>query len=581
MTFEITSINLRIKSPCVKDRISRRKSVVEKQTWRIRLRGPLGQILEKFCTTRLAALDFDRFLEPWRNKGGSACGKDIFLWGQLLCCAIQALPYLEDPGRLDEKIRRSVGKLMKLQEPDGAITAFPGSRQLEGADIPGRRYVLKALLLAASMPGADGNIKECCIRMCDQIMSLIGPGKRSILHCGVLGGLDSSALLEVITGVYRLTGERRFLEFARYIFSCGCSQQHDIFQALSKGMAPAMLANGDAVGLTDCFRGAALLGMCDSEAAELCSGLCRLYMERIAAEELSITGSGGGGSGSAPRWCGGALHQIGEECCGGTMGSTAVTAACIEFFHTMTGVLADPGAAVALAERSFYNALQGAWDPEKCQWAPFDPAMKENSVRNKDGVEGDLYERLRGAEALVLAPSMAFVPGAEGGVINFYEDMEAELSRKAFVQVSGSFPGSSRAEVRLRSRNPFKISLRIPEYCTGVYYCGSLLDWKNRSYLTIDRPWELDEVLTFEFDPRLRAVNAPDNSPWQAFMRGPLVLAVDKRGAQVPEAIARVRHNGLSWVDFASAGKLFGCGSHFNVWFRKMLPEYLRTPVEW
>ena len=554
--------------------------MVEKQSWQIRLRGPLGQALEKFCAGPLAVMDFDKLLEPWRCKKGTVCGSDIFLWGQLLSCSIQALPYLEDPGDLDEKIRRSVAELMKLQEPNGAITAFPSHLQLQGLDIPGRRYVLKALLLAASMPGADGNIKECCLRMCDQIMTLIGPGKRSILHCGVLGGVDSSALMDVAAGVYHLTGERRFLEFAKYIFSCGGSQQHDIFYALSKGMAPALLANGDAVGLTDCFRGAAEVGKCAPELRERAFDICRNYMERIAAEELFITGSGGFGSGSRSRWCGGTLRQTGENCCG-LMESTAVTACCIEFFNAMTGVLADPEKAVALAERSFYNALMGAWDPEKCQWAPFDFVMKENSVRNKESFEGALYERLRGAEALVLAPAMACVPADDGITINFYEDMEAHLSKKTFVHVMGSFPGSSKAEIRIRSRNPFKLSLRIPEYCTGVYYCGSLLDWKNKSYLTIDRSWELDEVLTFEFDPRLRAVNAPDNSPWQAFMRGPLVLAVDERGAQVPGKNAGVLYNALSWVDFASAGKPFGCGSHFNVWFRKMLPEYLRTPVEW
>ena len=109
--------------------------MVEKQSWQIRLRGPLGQALEKFCAGPLAVMDFDKLLEPWRCKKGTVCGSDIFLWGQLLSCSIQALPYLEDPGDLDEKIRRSVAELMKLQEPDGAITAFPSHLQLQGVDM--------------------------------------------------------------------------------------------------------------------------------------------------------------------------------------------------------------------------------------------------------------------------------------------------------------------------------------------------------------------------------------------------------------------------------------------------------------
>ena len=555
--------------------------MVGKQTWKIRLRGALGTALEKFCSARLGAVDFDRLLDPYRNRTGPCCGKEVLLWGQCLSCAIQALPHLEEPGTLDKKIRRSVAELMKLQQPDGAITAFPGHQQLQGLDIPGRRYVLKALLLAAAMPGADEKIKECCIRMCDQIMTLIGPGKRSILHCGVLGGLDSSALMDVITCVYRLTGERRFLEFARYIFSCGCSQQHDIFYALSKGIAPALLANGSAVGLTDCFKGAALLGTFDGEQTPRIRELCQLYMERIAAEELFITGSGGGINTAGDRWCRGAFHQTGNDCCGGAMGSTGVTAGCIEFFHVMSSFAEDPLMPLALAERSFYNALLGAWDPVTGEWEPNDCVMGENSLRYRSSGKGICYDRLRGGEALVLAPSLAFVPTEEGAVLNLYEEMEAHLPRKTHIQITGGYPGSCRAHISIRSRDPFKISLRIPEYCTGVYYCDCLLDWKKNSYLTINRPWEPDEVLTLEFDPRVRAVTAPDGSPLQAFIRGPLVLAVDKRGAQVPHATAGTVHNKLSWVDFASAGKPFDCGSYFNVWFRKLLPKHFYSSSDY
>jgi DUF1680 family protein len=170
---------------------------------------------------------------------------------------------------------------------------------------------------------------------------------------------------------------------------------------------------------------------------------------------------------------------------------------------------------------------------------------------------------------------MAAQPIENGLVLNFYEELEASLHRRALVRVTGGYPGSTCAHISIRSRQPFTISMRIPEYCTGVYYCDCLLQWKKNSYLTITRPWEPDEVLTLEFDPRVRAVCAPDDSLFQAFMRGPLVLAVDDRGVMVPEKAAEIRHNKLSWVDFASAGKPADSGAGFKVWFRKLLPKYL------
>ena len=86
--------------------------------------------------------------------------------------------------------------------------------------------------------------------MADQIISLVGPGKRSILYCGMLGGLDSSVIMESMVDLYRISKNRRFLDFACYIADCGISQQHNIFDALGNGMEPALLGSGHAPGLT-------------------------------------------------------------------------------------------------------------------------------------------------------------------------------------------------------------------------------------------------------------------------------------------------------------------------------------------
>ena len=169
--------------------------MAEKKKWRIRIRGVLGQALEQFCLTRLANMDFDRLLAPYRLRTGHLCGTDVRVWGEVMSCALQALPYLEDAEALEEKLRRSVEDMMALQSADGAITAFPDHLQLQGLDLPGRRSVLKGLLHAVSLFGEDERITQCCVRMTDQIMTLVGPGKRPIIYCGVRGGLDSSALL--------------------------------------------------------------------------------------------------------------------------------------------------------------------------------------------------------------------------------------------------------------------------------------------------------------------------------------------------------------------------------------------------
>lgn len=557
-----------------KNGTSGRKKLAENKTWQIRYRGPLGRALEKFCRNRLAEMDFEHLLAPYRERNGHLCGNEVMLWGLVVNCAIQFLPYLDDVEELSAKLRRSVEEMMALQDKDGCISAFPRHLQLQGVDLPGRRYVLNALLRAAAMPGADEKIKECCCRMTDQIISLVDSGKRSIIYCGVQGGLDASAILDSVVGVYKLTGEKRFLDFACSIVESGCSQQHDIFRAFQSGMAPCMLGNGNAVGLTDCFRGVAELCKADPGSAARFKEMCQLYMERINAEELFITGAGGGGNSAGTLWFRGAFHQTEENCAGLTMGSNQVTTACLEFFDAMTALI-DPLQPFALAERSFYNAFLGAWNGENLCWDHLEPVPLTTTRRQASGEATCLFDLLRGGEALARFPRMAMVPIENGAVLNFYEEMEAQIPRKARIRITGGYPGSTKAHISIKSRTPFTISMRIPDYCTGVYYLDSLLSWQKNSYLTITRPWEPDEVLTLEFDSKVRAHFPPDGSPYQAFTRGGVVLAADNRMSLVDDPMTLLWRNKLAFVDYASAGKPAGCGVKFNLWFKKMLPKYV------
>ena len=550
------------------------KKLAEKKTWQIRYRGPLGRAFEKFCLLRLAETDFHLLLSPYREKRGHLCGDQVMLWGMLVDCALRLLPYLEGAEALEEKIRRSVSEMMSLQEEDGCISAFPRPLQLQGLDLPGRRYVLNALLRAAAMPEADEKIKECCLRMTDQLISLVGRDKRPVIYCGNCGGLDASAILDSVVGVYRLTKEKRVLEFARYIAASGCSQQHNIFSAFKSGMEPRLLGNGNAVGLTDCFRGVAELCKVDPDSAAEYKKLCQLYMERINAEELFITGAGGGGNSSGTLWCRGAYRQTESSCAGGPMGSTQVTTACLQYFAALTA-LTDPLQPFALAERSFYNAFLGAWNEKKLCWDHLEPTPLTTARRYSSPEDTSLYDLLRGAEALALFPEMAMVPIENGAVLNFYEDLEAQIPRKAMSRATGGYPGSTKAHISIRSRTPFTISMRIPDYCKGVYYLDSLLAWQKNSYLTITRPWDADEILTLEFDSKVKTHYPPDDSRYQAFTRAGIVLAADERQAQIEDSMTLLWRNKLAFVDYASAGKPSDSGAKFNVWFTKLFPKYL------
>lgn len=554
--------------------------MIVRKPWRIRLHGPLGTALNGLCQKLLQNFEFDRYLAPFENRSGAAGDvRDLPVWGTAMRCALNTIAFADHTEKLTARVFDSLDNFLILKERCGTMTAFPPNRQLEAGDLWSRRAILNALLAAVDAFPTDKRIPACCADMVDEIMELVGPGKRSILHCGAMGGLESSALLDSVAGVYRLTGKKRFLDFARYIADCGCSQQHNIFDALEKGMPLELLANGSATGLTACFKGLCELGKADKEYTERARLLGQRYFERIVSEEMLITGAAGGGNFEGTSWCRGAYQQTNAAFPKGVLGSTAVTAECIEFFAALAG-LGEPVALGAWAERSCYNALLGAWNKFNGLFAPFEPLPLTRAARSDLSGQYHIYDLLRGAEALSTASLLALTDTENGAVLNFYEDMELHLSRKTLIRVSGSYPATNSAEIRIRSTKPFAISLRIPEYCTGVYYCNALLRYEKNSLLTIDRPWELDEVLRIDFDPRIKHIAPPDGSPYQALMRGPLVMTADVKGAKIPGAMAYSSYNRLPLIDYASAGKPFGSGRNFVVWFRKMFPKYIFTPPD-
>ena len=513
--------------------------------------GFLGKALDSFCARIGTGAFYDRLLEPYRLHNSCAGSSAPLHWGELVSASLLLIARM--PGCLpEEKILQTLYAAADLQSPDGTLSAYSRNSQLQHLDLAGRRYVLRAMLLGAAFFGNDQRLADCAVRMTDQLMSVIGPGKRSILHCGQYGGLDSSSILDAVTGVYRLTGEKRFLEFARYIADTGCSQQHNIFQALMNGMEPSELGNGNAVYLNGCFKGLAELCKADPEYAELYRPCCRRYLAEISAKELFVTGSGGGGSCGRDRWFRGVSHQHEENVALFSAANAAVTNSCLEFFEAMAA-LGEPLPALVPAERAVYNALPGAWnmlpeDPEPGQISPF-------------------------AGAFALVPRLACTAFEDGVMLNFYENAELMLPHGVRIGISGDFPASGSVEITLRSRRPFAVSLRIPEYCTGVYYCNCLLDWHKNSYLTIKKPWHADEILKLEFDPKVRRIDACGKAPFEALMRGPVVLAADEKAES--SAFLRLQHNKQTLIDCASAGGFSGKDGALAVWFKKLLPNYL------
>ena len=544
------------------------------EQWNIRLLGPLGRALDHFCSCHLVHVDLDALLLPFKEKTGPRCGTDSLLWGEVVNTGVIANHFVSNSA-LDSKLRKAVCDMVALQESGVTLSAYPENQEFQEWDLAGRRNILNALVNAYLYMGEAPEIKAACVKLMVDIMMKVGPGKRSILHCGKFGGLDSSSLLDVVSNLCRICNEGHFIDFARYIARLGCSQQHNIFDGVHNILSPCELGNGNAIWLNNCFKGLAELSLVDAAGSPAWRARCRSYFDKLIAEELFITGTGGGVNAEGALWCRGALAQTASTCRGGSFGNSAVTVSLLRLFEVFQRALNSHLPAV-WAERALYNALLGAWNPDTCTWGYLNPGpLSEFSAKSYPAPDEKLsWHNFIAAGGLAAAPLIAARALDDNGVeINFYEDMNIELPNCATIQIRGDFPAGDQVHLRIKSRKGFTLSLRIPEYCTGVFYQDCRLDFRKDSYLKLKRSWSFDETLTLQFDPKARMVDAPGSAPFTALMRGPLVLT-EGTSEEAPDFMARLVRNKCLLTDYASAGRPRNGSSTFRVWAPKAEPEF-------
>ena len=80
----------------------------------------------------------------------------------------------------------------------------------------GRKYVLLGLLAYYDLIG-DRQALDAACREADYTLGQIGPGKADIVELGRWTGMAASSIFEPTVLLYRRTGEKRYLDFARYI----------------------------------------------------------------------------------------------------------------------------------------------------------------------------------------------------------------------------------------------------------------------------------------------------------------------------------------------------------------------------
>lgn len=561
----------------------------------VSLRGRLGKALEKSISHRLKKVDYDHLVAPFRDRNERDGRWRCEFWGKIVRSAIRSWHAVPDP-ELEQLIRKTVHDLCTTQTPDGCISSYPAELQTKDWDIWGRKYALLGLCRYYREIERSEEVRHAVARCLDHLMTQVGPEAQRIVDCGHHTGLAASSLLGAVVAAARVTGEKRFLDYAKWIAAQGGSTEGDIFTLARRGTAPAELGNGKAYEMTSCFEGLLELYRETGDPEQLDAVL--KYFRAVRDRELFITGAGGLKDMWGEFWYEGRRNQTRSDA--GSLGETCVTTTCIRFFGQILRLTGELSAADEM-ERALYNGILGAMVPDGSWWLHANPTpLAGSSFKKRAGDQIPGYGEdccvAQGPEALATAACYAVMRTEEGPAVLFYEPCEAKIpladGSEAALSITGNYPDGATAAVTVSLPTPkrFRLKLRVPAWSTRtrIRVAGEEIPAQPGTFAEIDRLWTTGDRVELEFDLRFRAVPAPDGGALLAAMRGPVLFARDSRLGELdtpvsPEEVENAQEipaepefarlcrlpDGSKLCDYASAGNRFTPENTLRVWLPK------------
>jgi DUF1680 family protein len=577
----------------------------------VRLTGWLGQRLDDCIRSRIAAQDVAALVAPFRAREETWSWRTEF-WGKWFTSAAWAWRYEQTPA-LRAKLDEAVAGLLATQTPDGYIGTYREEARLANWDVWGRKYVLLGLLAHHELT-ADTQALAAAARSADYLLQSIGPGRfRSINDTGRWNGLASGSILEPVVLLHRATGDKRYLDFARWILAQWSEydgprlveralQGVNVFDMFPKPL-PSPLGYGDlgqskAYEMMSCYEGLLELHRQTGDAA-LRTAVERL-VQNVRETEITIVGSGSSGE----RWCAGARRQ--HENVPHWM-ETCVTATWIKLMAQLHRVGGD-ARLVDDIETSAWNALLGALSRDGSWWAHYSPLA---GVRGPAPEQCDMHQNCcvaSGPRALALLPQLAVMQSDEGPVVNLYGAATARAATPSGAAVrltlDTDYPAGDTIAIRVEPERAeeFALRLRVPAWSarTELRVNGEPQPVEAGRYAVVRRTWKPGDTVRLKLDLRARAT-AMRGQPFTVITRGPLVLALDRRitrdlagdaaglrpvsdadgivearpapstdgirlAFDVPLRTAAGREFPLRMCDYASAGETWSKESKLRVW---------------
>jgi DUF1680 family protein len=332
------------------------------------------------------------------------------------------------------------------------------------------------------------------------------------------------SVLEPMVLLYRLTGEPRYLDFAKYVLRA--YEQPNGPQIVSRLLELKRVdkvGNAKAYEMLSCING--ILEMYRTTGDAKLLEACRNAWQDIVDNRLYITGGASYGE---------IFHDDFDLPNVNNVGETCVTTTWLQFNAQLLRLTGEARFAEQL-ERVVLNQLFGAQKPDGSAWGYY--VEMEGKKPYRGSIDGHCCLS-SGPRGVALIPTFASSVDADGVVVNLYAAGTARLTlrdgKPVTLTTETIYPSDGKIVITVDtgSAAAFAFKARIPAWCSEstVKVNGKTVDVRTSDdgYAAINRTWaKADKVeLNFKLEPRV-IVGDHKNAGKVAVMYGPLVLAAD------------------------------------------------------
>ena len=480
------------------------------------------------------------------------------MWGKFVRSGAMQYRHSPDP-ELKTILDSAVKDILSTERENGSISCVPVERQPAGGDgvtkpdcgdLWERKYVMLGLEDYYEWVVRDPAVLASLERQAVCIMDQIGPApKMDVRDAGWSANhVESSTLLEPFMRLHRLTGNGRYLDFARYLVACGGAKGSDLVQMAYDNVPPHLMGGAypKAYETTSYFEG--LVEYFRVTGDGRVGRAIRNYFDLVLSRELTIIGNGGGDQPYHPKVMGEAWDNTAAEQTNPDMKRMMETCTGVTWMKYASQMLRLTGDARAMdaIERYVYNGLLGAMKPEGDGFS-YVNLLNGEKVTNKGWgwkfPSGPVTCcNLNGPMGLAYIPFVAVMQGKGGPIINLYNAGTAMVRTGSGGTVRLVAEGDLldrngwRLAVEPAQEESFTVSLRIPAWSERTKVCvnGECLETvASGRYLDIVRTWRAGDRVTVAFDFKAHLLKAPHGSNragdgYQAVLWGPIALARDE-----------------------------------------------------